>query len=103
MALRSKGISNQRNCRGNKVNVGVFTEIFPKISANMQSESPFELLEKASQNEKHRQRYNSNPSHFELLSHFTNGRTEFPYELALKAEIPAPVYRERNFKYYYFQ
>lgn len=62
-------------------------------------ESPFERLEKASQNEKYRQRYNPNPSPVELLSYFTGGRTEFPYELTLSSELPAPVFRERNLRY----
>mmetsp|Transcript_27920 Transcript_27920/g.32282 ORF Transcript_27920/g.32282 Transcript_27920/m.32282 type:complete len:391 (+) Transcript_27920:33-1205(+) len=80
------------------VNIGGYLKNASSSISREQYESPFERLEKASQNEKHRQRYNSNPSYFELLSHFTNGRTEFPYELVLNAEIPAPVFRERNIR-----
>jgi len=63
-----------------------------------QEESPFERLEKASQNEKYHQKYNPNPSSLDLLMHFTNEKTTFPYELVLKAELPAPIFRERNIK-----
>jgi hypothetical protein len=74
--------------------------INPLIIIRLCEESPFESIEKENQNEKHRQQYSSNPSPVELLSYFTGGRTEFPYELVLSSDIPAPVFRERNLRYY---
>lgn len=62
-------------------------------------ESPFERLEKASQNEKYNQRYNPNPSPFDMVAHFANPAKKFSYEIVLKSELPAPIFRERNIKY----